>query len=139
MSKHKYKKSTSSAEKQKILGQKSSSASEVMRALLQDGADDSDASNPIPTVDDFKKPDSLTKGYFEKALESMSTKLIQTWQATADQIRKEILDLNARTTHVQSKCKEFALAHNGACAGTGTEIGPHGILYVRLGGQSKEE
>ncbi|CAH2225253.1 Hypothetical predicted protein [Pelobates cultripes] len=41
----------------------------------------------------------------------MSTKLIQTWQTKEDQIRKEVVDLIARTTHVESQCKEIAVAH----------------------------
>ncbi|CAH2225360.1 Hypothetical predicted protein [Pelobates cultripes] len=66
----------------------------------------------MAALDDFKTPESLTKYYFEQAMEAMSAKLIHTWQSTADQLRKEDQDLNTRTSHVEKECKEFTSSHN---------------------------
>ncbi|CAH2296609.1 Hypothetical predicted protein [Pelobates cultripes] len=112
MSQPKTNKCTSRAEKLNFWGQKSSSASEATRAALQGCAEDSDASNHTGIPDELKPTECLTRDYFKRALEAMSTKLIHTWQSTADQLRKEALDLSTRTSHTEKKCKELASAHN---------------------------
>ncbi|CAH2327716.1 Hypothetical predicted protein [Pelobates cultripes] len=54
----------------------------------------------------------ITKSDLAEALDKLSSKLISTWQHTADSLRKDLQELGKRTSHVEDKCDEFATAHN---------------------------
>ncbi|CAH2282630.1 Hypothetical predicted protein [Pelobates cultripes] len=82
----------------------------AMRAAMQDGAGESVAGSPSTPPDEPQITDCLTKGHFEQAIEAMSAKLIQTWQSTADQIKKEVRDLSVRTSSVEAQCQDLSAA-----------------------------
>ncbi|CAH2325640.1 Hypothetical predicted protein, partial [Pelobates cultripes] len=107
MSTSKSKKSTSKAEKMSFFGQKTAATQETAQAALQDGFGDSDAVFPPAASGVSQTSDYLTRGHFERAMDAMATKLIHTWQSTADQIKKEVRDLSSRTASVEIQCQDL--------------------------------
>ncbi|CAH2254193.1 Hypothetical predicted protein [Pelobates cultripes] len=98
MANAKTKKSAAKAEKMSFFGQKPQHMSETTRgAAAQDGAEDSDTTLPHTDPETLQPAEYLTKGFFEKAIEGMATKLITTWQMTA-------------TTSVEQHCTELSSA-----------------------------
>ncbi|CAH2249682.1 Hypothetical predicted protein [Pelobates cultripes] len=81
-----------------------------MRAAEHEGAEDMAPSPPPTTPDDSQFIDCLTRSHFEQAMDAMATKLIFTWQATDDQIKKEVRDLSSRTSAVEKHYQELASA-----------------------------
>ncbi|CAH2299680.1 Hypothetical predicted protein [Pelobates cultripes] len=107
MATSKAKKAAVKAEKMNFFGHKSSSTTETMRAAEHEGADGIAPSPPPTMPDDSQSIDCLTRSHFEQA---MATKLIFTWQATADQIKKEVRDLSSRTSAMEKHYQELASA-----------------------------
>ncbi|CAH2307566.1 Hypothetical predicted protein [Pelobates cultripes] len=106
----KTKKFATKAEKMSFFGQKSQPASETTRAAAQDGAEDSDTTMPHTDQETSQPAEYLTKGFFEKSMEGMAKKLISTWQTTTEQIKREVMDLSARTTSVEQHYEELSSA-----------------------------
>ncbi|CAH2301855.1 Hypothetical predicted protein [Pelobates cultripes] len=107
MATSKTKKATSKAEKMNFFGHKSSSAADPPRAAGQEGADEV-ASSPSPAPSEDSLPvDCLTRSHFELAMETMAEKLIATWKTTADQIKREVRDLSARTATMERRHQEI--------------------------------
>ncbi|CAH2247482.1 Hypothetical predicted protein [Pelobates cultripes] len=88
---------------------------QVAQTATQDG--DSDMGSPAMPLDEQQRNEYLTKDHFEQAIEAMSAKLIQTWQSTADQIKKEVRDLSNRTLSVEAQCQDLTT--------TQTELSDH--------------
>ncbi|CAH2324721.1 Hypothetical predicted protein [Pelobates cultripes] len=104
------KKATPKPDKLNFFGGKSFSEPEE-QASPQDGGRNSGelAYTNTPLCFDT---DMLTKSHFQQALDSLSNKLITSWQHTADSLRKDIQELGKCTSHVENKLSEFATAHN---------------------------
>ncbi|CAH2284886.1 Hypothetical predicted protein [Pelobates cultripes] len=65
---------------------------------LQYGAEDMETSSHMAAQDTLLPPESLTKDFFEREMEAMSTKLITSWQSIADELKTEVFSLTNRAT-----------------------------------------
>ncbi|CAH2295460.1 Hypothetical predicted protein [Pelobates cultripes] len=66
----------------------------------------------VATQRDSRSSEMLTKSFFEAAMDTMSTKLIATWQLTATQLKTEIANRTSRMTRIESDCKARTMFQN---------------------------
>ncbi|CAH2221942.1 Hypothetical predicted protein [Pelobates cultripes] len=93
------------AEKLNFFSQKNSPGERASQAEIQD-------STNTPDVDDSLAAESVTQTYLTQALEVLSSKLISSWQSSFNTLRHDIQDLGSKTSHMESKLDECAMAHN---------------------------
>ncbi|CAH2274798.1 Hypothetical predicted protein [Pelobates cultripes] len=83
-------------------------AAQASKAFVDPESDDGMHTNELENQPNTSQ---ITKADLNAALETLSSKLITTWQHTADSMRKDIQELGKRTSHMKDKCDEFATAH----------------------------
>ncbi|CAH2224506.1 Hypothetical predicted protein, partial [Pelobates cultripes] len=72
-----------------FFGHKPSFTADPLQAAGHEERDDAASSLPPGVPTELHAAESLTRSHFEHAMEAMAEKLIQTWQLTADQIKRE--------------------------------------------------
>ncbi|CAH2224538.1 Hypothetical predicted protein [Pelobates cultripes] len=112
MSQGKHKKNASKEAKLKFFTQKPSQTALHVQAATRDGGGSSDEGSSSPETGEPTLNTALTKRHLQEAMEALSARLIQSWTSNVDTLRKDILDLGARTTRTETKMAEYATAHN---------------------------
>ncbi|CAH2276538.1 Hypothetical predicted protein [Pelobates cultripes] len=108
----KVRKSSAKAVKTNFFGQKTATTALVTLAENQYDEEGSDNSNQAMELGTPSAEATLTPAYLTKALETLTNKLVATWQQTADSIKKDIQDLRTCTAHLESKMDDYASAYN---------------------------
>ncbi|CAH2274437.1 Hypothetical predicted protein [Pelobates cultripes] len=114
MAQHKAKKNATRADKFTFFAQKTPQTPTGLFPLSQDGADGAEEEGS--SHDQIQADDTLTKRHLTRALETLSNKLIESWQHSIDALRRDIQDIGGRTSHLESKMDEVAVAHDDLAA-----------------------
>ncbi|CAH2226258.1 Hypothetical predicted protein, partial [Pelobates cultripes] len=93
-----------------FFGHKPSLTADPLQTAGHEERDEAASITPSGTLTDLHIAENLTRSHFEHAMEQMADKLIQTWQQTADQIKREVRDLSARTSAVEKRHTELEAA-----------------------------